>query len=247
MNALKEILIVDDEPGYRFLINKELKTAGYHTVLAQNGEEALVALWEKQHIGLVLLDVRLPVINGLNIFEIIRKDFPDKKIIVSSVLQKDEQRFLIYDADDYYDKSEDLSTLIEKIDHNLSNPFKGRLSENEKRYFRRMPVNVLANCEWANQYPSTIDSHFLSYTKDLSPLGGRFIVGEDVKVGQRFMIALEIPVNFLPLLIDCEVIWVRKLEESDTRTKVIVEVGARFIKLDSPRDEEKLKNYLNCV
>ena len=80
MNEHKEILVVDDEPGNRALINNELQAAGYHTVLAQNSAEALVALWEKQDIDVVLLDVRLPVINGLNIFEIIRKDFPDKKI-----------------------------------------------------------------------------------------------------------------------------------------------------------------------
>jgi len=65
MNTHKEILIVEDEPGYRTLVNKRLRIAGYHTVLAQNGEEALVALWEKDQIGLVILDVRLPNINGL--------------------------------------------------------------------------------------------------------------------------------------------------------------------------------------
>jgi CheY-like chemotaxis protein len=247
MNALKEILVVDDEPGYRALINKELKTAGYHTVLAQNGEEALVALWEKQQIGLVLLDVRLPVINGLNIFEIIRKDFPDKKIIVTSVLQKDEQRFLIYDADDYYDKSHSLSSLIEKVNNTFISGMKGILRENDKRNFRRMPVNVLASCEKEKHGPFPSCSHFISYTKDLSPFGGRFMVGEDIKVGQHFSMALELPVNFLPLLIDCEVVWVRKFEEFDSNIKGCAEVGVRFVKLDSPRDEEKLKNYLNCV
>ena len=89
MNEHKEILVVDDEPGNRALINNELQAAGYHTVLAQNSAEALVALWEKQDIDVVLLDVRLPVINDLNIFEIIRKYFPDKRIIINSVLQKD--------------------------------------------------------------------------------------------------------------------------------------------------------------
>jgi len=247
MNAHQEILIVDDEPGFRAVLNKALKAAGHHTILAQNAEEALVALWERPHISLVLLDVRLPVINGLNVFEIIRKDFPDKKIIVTSVLQKDEQRFLIYDADEYYDKSQDLSGLIEKIDDVFINGRKGTLRENEKRNSRRMPVNFLANCKIEGHTASFASSHFISYTKDLSPFGGRFIVGEEIKAGQLFTIALELPINFFPLLINCEVVWVRKLEESDPKVKGRVEAGVRFAKLGSPRDEQKLKNYLNCV
>ena len=120
MNPPTEILVVNNEPRTKNLINKELETAGYRTVLAQNEEEALVALWERQHIGLVLFDVRLPVINGLSILRIIRKLFPDKKIIASSALQKDEHKFLVNDVDDYFDKSEDLENLIKKIDHVLA-------------------------------------------------------------------------------------------------------------------------------
>ncbi len=245
MDAYKEVLVVDDEPRYRSLINKELKEAGYHAFLAQNGEEALVALWEKHHIGLVLLDVRLPIIHGLNIFKIIRKEFPDKKIIVTSMLQQNEQRVLIDGADDYYDKFEDLSILVKKIDNAFNNGMKGALKEDEKRSFRRIPVNVFASCEKDRHDPFPACSHFISYTKDLSPFGGKFIVGEDVKVGQHFTMALELPSNFLPVLIDCEVVWVKKYEASDPKDKGSVEAGVRFVKLDSPLDEEKLKNYLN--
>jgi CheY-like chemotaxis protein len=248
MDAHKEILIVDDESGYRNLVNKKLKIAGYHTVLAQNAEEALVALWENERIGLVLLDIRLPMMNGLNIFEIIRKDFPDKKIIVSSALQQYEQRFLMDEAEDYYYKCEDLSTLIEKVD-NVFNSSDARLGlrENEKRNSKRMPVNVLVDCERRNRDTFPLYESFISYTKDLSPTGGRFIVSEDIKVGQNFSAAMELPINYFPLLIDCEVVWVRKLEESDGKTKGSMEAGVRFVKLDSPRDEQKLKNYLNCI
>ena len=247
MSAHKTILIVDDEPGHRILINRGLRANGYNTISVQNAEEALAALWEKDHIGLVLLDVRLPIINGLNIFEIIRKEFPDKKIIVISVLQKDEQKFLIYDADDYYDKSEDMSRLLEKVNNIFNNTMAGRSRENEKRNSKRIPVNALASCQRVNHDSSGRDTHFLSYTKDLSRWGGKFILNEDIKVGQHFTAALELPVNFLPLLIDCEVMWVRKLEEFVFQSNGNVEAGVRFVKLDSSRDEEKLENYLSYV
>ena len=247
MNGRKEILVIDDEPGHRTVINKKLKTAGYHTVLAQNAQEALVALWEKEQIGVVILDVRLPVINGMNIFEIIRKEFPDKKIIISSALQKEEQQFLIIEADDYYYKSEDLSCLAEKVDRVLNNRLSGSLRQNEKRDFKRMPVNILAACERDSHYAPGNFQNFISYTKDLSLHGGRFVIGDDIQVGQHFSVSLELPVNFLPLLIDCEVVWVKRIGERDPQAAGNLEIGVKFVKLDSPRDEENLRNYLNCV
>jgi hypothetical protein len=75
--------------------------------------------------------------------------------------------------------------------------------------------------------------------------GGRFIVGENVRVGQRFTSALELPLNFMPLLIDCEVVWVKKLEESESESMGNLAAGVKFIRLESPRDQEELKNYLN--
>jgi len=248
LNPRSEILVVDDEPSYRILVYKKLKNLGYRTYLAQNGEEAIVALWEKPSIGLVLLDVRLPHINGLNISEIIRKDFPDKKIIICSVLQKSEQEFLVDGVEDYYCKEEDLDNLIERVENIFNN--KNRLvkiRDNDKRNSRRIPVNVFASCEKVNQqrYPSSI--HFFSYTKDLSKNGGRFIVAEDIQVGQHFSASLELPNSFLPLLIDCEVIWVKKLDEFNLKAKKNIEVGVKFVKLDLPQDEEKLRNYLSYV
>jgi len=245
----KKILIVDDEPEYRALVDKGLRAAGYHTVLAQDGGEALKVLWEKDGIGLVLLDVRLPRMNGMDIFEIIRRDFPDKKIIICSALRKEEQRFFIYNADDYYYKFEDPDILIKKIEKVFSGKNReGAVREkekNERRSFRRMPVNVLATCENMSPGTSPSGAHFLSYIKDLSLRGGRFVINEDPKVGRHFSAALELPVNSFPLLVDCEVVWVKKLEEPGPRPKRNFEAGVRFVKLDLSRDEEKLKNYLS--
>lgn len=247
-NPHKDILIVDDEPGYRILVYKKLKSLNYRVFLAQNGEEAIVSLWEKPSIGLVLLDVRLPYLNGLNIFEIIRKDFPEKKIIICSALQKDEQKFLVNNVDDYYCKDEDLDGLMEKVSLIFNNKSRiGDIKDNDKRNFKRVPANVLASCESSNYFLSPASIHFFSFTKDLSLQGGRFIVAEDIKVGQRFSVSLELPANFIPLLIDCEVIWVRKIEEKESTTKGNFEVGVKFLKLASSHDEEKLKSYFNFV
>ncbi|MBF0510965.1 MAG: response regulator [Candidatus Omnitrophica bacterium] len=248
INAEKEILIVDDEPAYRVLVYKTLKSLGCRVSLAQNGEEAVVALWEKPNIALVLLDVRLPYMNGLSIFDIIRKDFRDKKVIICSSLQREEQRFLLNDVDDYYCKSEDLTVLTQKVENILNNRCRmAEQRENEKRNSRRIPVNIFANCEKVNPQVGVPYIRFLSYTKDLSLKGGRFVVAEDIQEGQYFSASLELPDTFLPLLIDCEVIWVKKLEDHGPNGRANHEVGVRFVKLDLQQDEEKLKNYLSFV
>lgn len=247
-NVPKEILVVDDEFGFRSLVYRKLKALGYRIVLAKNEQEALVALCEKKNISLVLLDVRMPLINGKNLSEIIRKDFPDKKIIIISALEKNEQQFLIDDADDYYYKGEDLDTLIDRIGKVFYKKNMGGTSgQNDKRISRRIPVNVLASCESVNQSASSSSPHFFSYTKDLSLKGGRFVVAEDINVGQRFSAALELPSNFLPILINCEVVWAKKLEENNLENKRNYEVGVRFVKLGLPQDEQRLKNYFNFV
>jgi len=65
---------------------------------------------------MVILDIMLPKKSGLEIFETIKKDFPALKVIVSSVYPLEEQKFLIWDADDYYYKTESILGLIDKMD-----------------------------------------------------------------------------------------------------------------------------------
>lgn len=116
MKMSKKILIVEDESRMRTLLQRQIKASGYATLEAKNGEEALGILKNSQGIDLVLLDIMLPQKSGLEIFETIKKDFPSLKVIVSSVYPPDEQEFLIWDADDYYYKTESISVLMDKMD-----------------------------------------------------------------------------------------------------------------------------------
>lgn len=116
MKTPRKILIVEDEPRMRILLKREIKAKGYVVLEAKNGEEALKILKNSQGIDLVLLDIMLPQKSGLEIFETIKKEFPSLKVIVSSVYPPDEQEFLIWDADDYYYKTESVSVLMDKMD-----------------------------------------------------------------------------------------------------------------------------------
>jgi CheY-like chemotaxis protein len=70
---LPKILIIDDEPDIRALVNLILTGAGYEVVLASTGGEGLQLLKE-QAIDLVLLDIMLPDIAGWDVCRLIRSD-----------------------------------------------------------------------------------------------------------------------------------------------------------------------------
>ena len=61
----KNILVVDDEKDIRDSIGIYLKSEGYDTVKCNDGEEALEAI-EKEDIDLVILDVMMPKLNGID-------------------------------------------------------------------------------------------------------------------------------------------------------------------------------------
>jgi CheY-like chemotaxis protein len=70
---MSTVLTVDDEPGARRALSRVLARAGYHTVGAADGREALRAL-EQSAPDLVLLDVMMPGLSGLELLEILHDD-----------------------------------------------------------------------------------------------------------------------------------------------------------------------------
>ena len=79
--AEKRILIVDDVPEVTRLLNYNLSKAGYRVDSASTGEEALEYLRAGFH-GLVLVDLRLPDCNGLDLFNEIKQIAPDNLVII---------------------------------------------------------------------------------------------------------------------------------------------------------------------
>ncbi|RUL53150.1 MULTISPECIES: response regulator [Lysinibacillus] len=69
---MRNILIVDDQRGIRLLLEEVLLKEGYHVDQASNGIEALKIL-EVQEIDCVLLDLKIPGMNGLEILKKIRE------------------------------------------------------------------------------------------------------------------------------------------------------------------------------
>lgn len=86
-NKKGTILIVDDEPDVVFFISKVCQPQGYHTITASSGVEALKYLEElRGKIDLVLLDLRMPGMGGIEVLRSIRKHYGDLAVVVLTAL-----------------------------------------------------------------------------------------------------------------------------------------------------------------
>ncbi len=77
----KPVLIVDDEKNIRLTLSQALEALDLETDTAVNGEEALVRL-AKKSFGLVLLDLKMPGMDGMEVLRRLRQTRPDIKVII---------------------------------------------------------------------------------------------------------------------------------------------------------------------
>ncbi|MDR0518787.1 MAG: response regulator [Clostridiales Family XIII bacterium] len=83
---MAKILIVDDAAFMRMMVKENLKKAGFSDfVEAGNGDEA-VALYEAESPDLVILDITMPVRDGLSALGEIRDKDPDAKVVMCSAM-----------------------------------------------------------------------------------------------------------------------------------------------------------------
>ncbi len=77
----KNVLIIDDDTIIRNELEKELKRNFYNTFLSSEGKAGL-KIFESENIEIVILDVKLPDINGIDVLQIIKSKKPDCEVII---------------------------------------------------------------------------------------------------------------------------------------------------------------------
>ena len=115
----ERILIVDDEKEIRDLIDIYLKGEGYDTLKAENGEEALNIL-EQQNVDLIILDIMMPKVNGIEACLRIREE-REMPIIMLSAKGEDSDKILGLNtgADDYLTKPFNPLELVARVKSQL--------------------------------------------------------------------------------------------------------------------------------
>jgi two-component system response regulator YesN len=115
-----KILLVDDDAGFRSELCDYLE--GYETLQAPSGEEALKILKRANDIDVVVLDVMMPRVNGLDVLTEIKKNDPDMGIIIMTGFGSKDVAVeaLKGHADDYIEKPTQVSGLRESIEKVLA-------------------------------------------------------------------------------------------------------------------------------
>ena len=157
---MEKILIVDDEKEIRDLVEIYLKGEGYKTVKAGDGEEALYALRNDPEIDLIILDVMMPKLNGIEACLKIREE-REVPIIMLSAKSEDMDKILGLNmgADDY-----------------LTKPFNPLELVQLRRYYRLNPkvkaqvIEEISNIVTIEDLEINLDTHEI------------FIDGKEVKL-----------------------------------------------------------------
>lgn len=112
-------MVVEDEVALRHLLKDELSEAGFEVSLAANGREALRMLKADEIKGqlpaIVILDVRMPEMDGLETMGHILKEKFKTKVIIHSAYSQFRDDYLAQVADAYVVKSHDMSILKSRI------------------------------------------------------------------------------------------------------------------------------------
>ena len=121
------ILIIDDEEEVRDILRMHLESANYMVIEANDGEEAIKKMKEGANllqVGLIITDIRMPKINGVEAIDYLRTNAPSKQILVLtgypdtdlaiSLLRKGVKEYLV--------KPIEKKVLLEKVKKILSSP-----------------------------------------------------------------------------------------------------------------------------
>ena len=141
MNEKIKVLMVDDEAQFRSTTKKILTRRGFETILAESGEEAIKKL--KENPDVVILDVKMPGMDGHQTLNEIKKRHPDLPVIMLTGhgSMPSAQEALISGAFDYLSKPCDIDLLANKINDAREQKKKEDVREEKKVKDLMVPID----------------------------------------------------------------------------------------------------------
>ena len=115
------VLVVDDEEALRTVLGSELSGEGYEVNTASDGDEA-ISMVQNKKFDLLLLDIKMPKVDGFEVLKFVKKNFPAIKVIMltgfADLKNAIESKKL--GAEDFVSKPYDLVDLLTTIERVLS-------------------------------------------------------------------------------------------------------------------------------
>ena len=120
---MDKVLIIDDDQKNIFALTAMLRSKGYNTVSALGADEGLQLLQQSSGIGIVLLDMMMPDVDGYEMLSRIRNHDSLSAMPVISVTAQampgDREKCLAAGADEYVSKPIDVDRLIQLLNEHL--------------------------------------------------------------------------------------------------------------------------------
>lgn len=148
MNQLKKVLVIDDSKTTQGLIKKVLsKLPDLDLIQAFDGKEGISSIIENRDLDLVLIDITMPKINGIEVLKLINKTMPDRKFKICMLSARNTMDYvtncLEFGCDDYIIKPFDISRFSNKIKYFLGTTRKKEITTTyqKKVQLEASPVN----------------------------------------------------------------------------------------------------------
>ena len=118
--AEEKILLVEDDQDFAQLLEFDLKKHGYQVTTASNGEEGLEKVGIEKP-SLIILDIKMPKMDGYTFVRRIKKDSETKEIplIVLTSYEPMKDMFQMEGVNDYIVKSANMESLVKTIEKHL--------------------------------------------------------------------------------------------------------------------------------
>ena len=115
---MPRVLVVDDDPDMAAICSLVLQSEGYDTDVARNGAEAYDRL-SREGVDVVLLDVMMPVLDGITVCKMVKRDprTKDLPVIIMTASESLREEARVSCADAVISKPFDIDHLIETVNH----------------------------------------------------------------------------------------------------------------------------------
>ena len=120
---MAKVLVIDDEQGIRHLLDTLLSRKGYDVVLADNGRKGL-ELFRRERPDVVVLDLKMPEMDGVAVLQQIRRLTPDQPVIIltGAATPEREQQVRALGVTEFVEKEFSLHRLGDALKRLLKTP-----------------------------------------------------------------------------------------------------------------------------